>query len=188
MNVTATDRPDFSQLQSGGLARSFESCSFMDSLNVSNWDMSNVDSLRGMFNGCKALQILDVSNWDVSNITDMTNAFLNTNNINLDVTNWTTTSLSTCSRILQLSTLFDRDLSGWDISNVTDFTFFMLTTNGLSTVNYDATLISWASQAPNNNLSIDFGGSQYTLGGAGETARNTLTTTYNWTIADGGGI
>ena len=39
-----------------------------------------------------------------------------------------------------------------------------------------------------NGLTPNFGGSQYTLGGAAESARNTLINTYGWTITDGGGI
>ena len=58
----------------------------------------------------------------------------------------------------------------------------------MSTANYDATLISWAAQTLQNNVTFDFGSAQYTLGGAAEAARNTLINTYGWTITDGGGI
>jgi len=37
-------------------------------------------------------------------------------------------------------------------------------------------------------ISINFGGSQYTTGGAGETARTSLISTFGWTISDGGGV
>jgi len=63
----------------------------------------------------------------------------------------------------------------------------------LSTPNYDQTLINFATITPPEtaipmNISIHFGTSKYTIGGAGEAARNTLITNYNWTILDGGGI
>ena len=58
----------------------------------------------------------------------------------------------------------------------------------LSTANYDAMLVSMASQAVLSSITPHFGNSKYTIGGAGETARNFLTSTKLWTITDGGGI
>ena len=80
------------------------------------------------------------------------------------------------------------NLSSWDISNITNMNDFMPSTTGMSTTNYNETLISWVAQTPQSNINVNFGGSQYTLGGAAEAARNTLINTYGWTITDGGSI
>jgi hypothetical protein len=70
---------------------------------------------------------------------------------------------------------------------VTNFLNFMVGVT-LSTTNYDALLIGWAAQNVLSNRTVNFGNSQYTAGGAAEAARNTLTTTYGWTISDGGSV
>jgi len=91
------------------------------------------------------------------------------------------------------ATSFDQTLN-WDIINVTNMVNMF---NGvtLSTTNYDAILIYWqnvlnttfpggAGYTP--TISISFGGSQYTGGGAAATARASLINNFNWTITDGG--
>jgi len=74
---------------------------------------------------------------------------------------------------------------------------FLQTATGLSTSNYDATLIGWEAtlQAayPSgvgypHSITITFGGSQYTGGGAADAARASLISTFGWTITDGGSV
>ena len=56
--------------------------------------------------------------------------------------------------------------------------------NGISTSNYDSTLIGWAPQNVQNGVSIHFGNSRYSAGSAAS-ARATLVSK-GWTITDGG--
>jgi len=53
----------------------------------------------------------------------------------------------------------------------------------LSTANYDALLIGWATQPLANNVFFTGGNSKYCAGAA---ARQSITNTYGWTITDGG--
>jgi hypothetical protein len=53
----------------------------------------------------------------------------------------------------------------------------------LSTANYDALLIGWASQPLSINVFFNGGNSKYCAGAA---ARQSITNTYGWTITDGG--
>jgi len=68
----------------------------------------------------------------------------------------------------------------------------MQNATGLSSTNYDALLVAWSNAADASTifspLSPNMGGSQYTLGGAAETARDNLINNYSWNITDGGGI
>jgi len=89
---------------------------------------------------------------------------------------------------------FNQDISDWDITSVTNFRFFA-TTVTFSTSNYDAILEDWEDtlQAafPNGtgyspSITIDFGTSEYTGGGAAAAARASLVSNFGWTIADGG--
>ena len=47
--------------------RMFYECSSLRSLDLSNWDVSNVEDFRCMFKNCENLKSLDLSNWDMSN-------------------------------------------------------------------------------------------------------------------------
>ena len=115
---------------------------------------------------------------------------------NQPIGSWDTSSVINMKYMFYGATSFDQDISQWDITNVTDFNQFMgLIT--LSTINYDALLIGWQQTLENAfpsgagytpTISISFGNSQFTIGGAGETAKNLLTTNFGWTIVDGGGI
>ena len=185
-NVTATDIPNLLTIGLSVVAM-FQSCTKMISLNVSNWDTSNINNFQVMFQSCGNLTTLNVANWDTRKVTSFFGMFNLCSSLNPDVTNWDTSLATNMFRMFRV-TLLDRNLSGFNINNVTNFTEFMTASQGLSNSNYDATLISWAAQSPQLGISINFGGSKYTLGGAAETARNKLINTYGWTIVDGGGI
>ena len=79
------------------------------------------------------------------------------------------------------ATSFDQDISGWDISNVSDFRWFL---TSLSTVNYDALLIGWASQPVQSGVEFSGGNSKYSPTAAA--ARESLIDDHGWTINDGG--
>ena len=53
----------------------FSGCAYLTSVDVSNWDTSNVTNMSKIFNGCTHLTSVDVSNWDTSNVTNMTYMF-----------------------------------------------------------------------------------------------------------------
>lgn len=44
-------------------------------IDTSNWDTSNVTTMRVMFQGCPSLTYIDTSNWDISKVTDMSYMF-----------------------------------------------------------------------------------------------------------------
>jgi hypothetical protein len=138
-------------------------------LNITNWDMSSASNIgalfwQGLFNSTKT-DIGNPNNWNTSNLSNIGNMFYQSN--------------------IEMSAF---NLSSWDISNITIMNDFMKFATGMSTTNYNETLISWAAQTPQSNINVNFGNSQYTLGGAAEAARNTLINTYGWTITDGGGV
>jgi surface protein len=172
------------------LYQSFAFCSNIQSLDVSSWDVSNVTEMESLFRGITALNTLDVSSWDTSNVGISPSAaryvFQDSPNINPDISNWVLGG-NNLDKMLEDADSFDRSLANWDISSTPNLRNFMQNATGMSISNYNATLISWASQNP-TPTSCNFGGSQYTIGGAGETARNTLINTFGWTIVDGGGI
>jgi hypothetical protein len=60
----------------------------------------------------------------------------------------------------------------------------MQNATGLSTSNYDATLIAWQAGGHDNDISINFGGSQFTE--SAYASRFSLIEDDGWTIVDGG--
>lgn len=164
---------------------------------------SSITSLLGLVYDATSFN-QDVSGWDVSSITNFSRLFRNCNaaGFNPNVAGWNTSSLVIVSDgqggTFQNVDGFDRDLSGWDITNMTTAnSFFMKDATGLSTANYDATLIGWEAQLQaafpggvgyTPVITINFGGSTYTLGGSAATARASLISNFGWTITDGGGV
>ncbi len=83
------------------------------------------------------------------------------------------------------ATNFNRPIGNWDVSSVFSLGL-MFNGAGLSTNNYDATLIGW-SQLSGLRSRVQFDGGNSTYSSAAVGARNTLTTApISWNITDGG--
>jgi surface protein len=99
----------------------FAICSSLQSLDVSNWDISKVTHADSLFAYCASLQSLDVSNWDTSELTNIRYMFSYCSQLqSLDVSNWDTSNVTgmnnTFDNCLLLQTL---DVSSWNASNIT---------------------------------------------------------------------
>ena len=106
----------------------FYYCPSLSSLDVSDWNTSNVVDMSSMFEGCFSLTTLDVSNWDTSNVTTMAQMFSECSSLtSLDVSNWNTSSVTNMAHMFDTwsnwardgSSLTSLDVSNWDTSNVT---------------------------------------------------------------------
>ena len=80
----------------------------------------------------------------------------------------------------------DPDMSGWDFSSVTTLFNIFEGNTTLSTVNYDNLLIR-LDQTATKAFFLHAGDATYTIGGAGDTARQSLIAKV-WSFTDGGGI
>jgi len=173
---------------------------------LSSWDVSGVTGWHETFKGTNTFNAdmtgwvvqgnmtdsnLFISNstitgigldtWDVSNLTHFKAS--NCSNLNPDVTGWATPALLAVR--WQSCGSFDRSMANWDVNQVTDFTNFLLSA-GISTANYDATLIAWDAQGTMAfSGTVNFGSSQYTSGGAADAARTSLISKWGG-ITDGG--
>ena len=66
----------------GGLWQTFASCSSLETLNITGWKITNkVTNLYGTFDKCSKLKKLDLSNWDTSGVTTLNYAFRRMTNI-----------------------------------------------------------------------------------------------------------
>jgi len=158
----------------------FKSCSSFDQ--TLNWDTSSVTTMAAMFQSCPSFNQL--LSWDTSNVTAMNHMFFNATTFNQPLT-WNVSSVTNMTSMLRSCTAFDQDISAFDINQVSSFNNFMLAST-LSTANYDSLLIAWDAQgAMAFSGTVNFGGSQYTSGGAAETARTSLIAKWGG-IVDGG--
>ena len=98
-----------------------------------------------------------------------------------------TISITSMSNMFKNATSANPDVSSWNVSNVTNMSG-MFVGSALSTANYDALLIAWATQPLQNNVPFSAGSTKYTPGGAAEAARTTLIQTFGWVITDGGAV
>jgi len=155
LTLTATDNPT---ITTADMLQTFRGCTVFNG-DISGWDISNVTSLSQLVTGCPVFN-QDISGWNMSGVTNISYMIFNSDG-------------------------FDQSLASWDVTGITNAAAFMQNSTGLSTANYDATLIAWASQSVNSGVSIHFGSATYTAGGTAATARATLVTA-GWTIIDGG--
>jgi surface protein len=190
-----TDITSWGNIAWSSFEQSFFNCSNM---NVTAINVPNLDSVTTLNNIFRSTALLNVnfSNWNVSNITNMRFAFDATSSFNSNISNWDVSNVSNMDAMLRNTSSFDQNLSSWNIINVTGFTSF-LDGATLSTANYDALLIGWEAtlQAtyPNGSgytptISFNGGNSQFTSGGAAQTARTSLINNFSWTITDGGAV
>jgi surface protein len=160
---------------------------------IGSWNTSNVTRMDNMFYGLNQAHPFNqnIGSWDVSSVTTLYRMFRNATSFNNSgsdsIRNWNTSNVTDIREMLYGANAFDQPLDGWDVSSITTATNFMFTATGLSTTNYDLTLIGWGAQSGsvNSGVNIHFGGSTYTSGSLADSRRQDLINA-GWTITDGG--
>lgn len=182
---------------------------------VNNWDISNVTSLFRMFQFCASFNQdisswavasgpvinmgglfagalsfnQNISGWDVSNVQSFNGIFSGATSFNQNISGWDVSTATTMFQMFTNALSFNQDISGWDVSNVGNFTSFMAAKDS---TNYSSSYLNniyntWSALPTlQSNVTASFGNINYTAAGAA--GRNTLVTTYNWLITDGGQI
>ena len=88
-------------------------------IDISDWDVSNVKSMRHMFYECDKLESIgDISKWDVSNVTDMNRTFCHCKYLNPDISNWDVSNVTNMSFMFCWCESFNQDISKWNVSKV----------------------------------------------------------------------
>ena len=114
MQHDASDAPDLSA-QPAVLNMFYKTKTF-DS-NLSNWDVSEMISLRYMFNKAYSFNGV-ISDWNVSKVTDMTYMFSDASNFNGDLSDWDVSKVTYMTHMFTDATSFNGDISDWDVSSV----------------------------------------------------------------------
>lgn len=148
---------------------------------LNNWNVGNVTNMDSMFWGARNFN-QSLNNWNVSNVTNMEEMFWGAKKFNEPIGDWDVSKITNMNSMFRNASVFDKPLNTWDVGNVTSMNF-MFTGTGLSTKNYDDTLIVWSGLALESSVTFHGGSSTYCNS---ETARNILINTYGWTIFDAG--
>ena len=177
VNLTTVDptSPDLSQAVT--LNSMFRACSSLNA-DLNSWDTGDIQFMDRMFHDATAFNG-NVEDWDTGSVTSMSNMFSRTGAFNRDISNWNTEMVTNFNSMFENAIAFDQNLGDWDLSAATDMEF-MLFVAGLSTFNYDATLIGWDNAAYTNKNLGDASGLTYCLG---EQARTNLLGK-GWTITN----
>tara|TARA_R110002051_G_scaffold137916_4_gene210583 strand:- start:7391 stop:10438 length:3048 start_codon:yes stop_codon:yes gene_type:complete len=157
----------------------FSSCTLFNQ-DISSWDITSAENVSEMFSRATNFN-QDISVWDMSNVKYFSGMFQGATNFNQNIKSWDVSSGINFSRMFYEAEQFNFNLDKWDISNAEDLSI-MFYDSGLSTNNYDATLIGWSELSSlQNDVLFDAGNSQYCEGSA---ARQFIINNYNWTIND----
>jgi hypothetical protein len=136
---------------------------------IGGWNVSNGTDFERMFNRATNFN-QDIGSWNVSSGTDFERMFQYATNFNQDIGGWDVSSGTLFKRMFNNATSFNQDLGGWDVGNMT-LGDNMFDFSGLSTANWDATLIGWYRQSfTNANVTVGAADLSYCNAGAARTA------------------
>ena len=117
-------------------------------INISDWDVSNVKSMRRMFYVCEELESVgDISNLNVSKVTDMSFMFGDCESFNQDLSSWNVSSVTNMYGMFFNCASFNQDISSWDVSNVGYMTAMF---RGCKSFNQD--ISNWDVSKVKNNM------------------------------------
>ena len=88
-------------------------------IDISDWDVSNVKSMRQMFQWCEELRSVgDISKWDVSKVIYMNGMFSNCYYFNQNISDWDVSSVTEMQYMFYNCKKFNQDLSKWNVLGV----------------------------------------------------------------------
>ena len=95
-------------------------------IDISDWDVSNIKSMKCMFYMCKELKSVgDLSNWDVSSVMSMLGMFSYCSKLKSvgDLSNWDVSKVTDMNCMFCGCESFNQNISSWNVSNVTNMHF-----------------------------------------------------------------
>ena len=147
-SLTTLDVSNWDTSQVTNMSFVFWNLPSLTNLDISNWDTT---SMAGMFVGASSLTYLDVSNWDTSSVVSMQGMFSGANSLtSLDVSNWDTSQATSMNGMFaNTSSLTYLEISNWDTSQVTDIMSMFLGASSLTSLdvsNWDTNQVTGMSR------------------------------------------
>ncbi|ECZ8707545.1 BspA family leucine-rich repeat surface protein [Listeria monocytogenes] len=133
---------------SGSLYRLFYNCIELTSLDLSNFDTSQVTNMNNMFSGTSSLTSLDLSNFDTSQVMAMGSMFYGTSSLtSLDLSNLDTSQVENMAYMFSgASSLTSLDLSNFDISKARNMEYMFSEVSSLTNLdlsNFDTNQVRY---------------------------------------------
>lgn len=135
-SLESIDVSDWDVSETDNLSEVFSGCSSLNALDVSNWRVSNVRYFRNLFSGCSSLTELNVSSWNTSGAEDMSSMFAGCSSLTtLDVSNFVTGGVKSFNNMFWgCSGLLSLNVSSFITSNATDFDSMFSGCSSLSSI------------------------------------------------------
>lgn len=159
---------------------------------IGSWNVSSLEQTGMMFYNADSFN-QPLNSWDTGSMLNMDSMFRGASSFNQPIGNWDISNVTNISGMFRDAAAFNQDIGSWNpISLQSASTFFFA--SPFSTSNYDALLIGWEAALQTAYPSgsgytltpfADFGTVLHTTGGSAEAAKNSLISTFNWTITDG---
>ena len=164
----------------------FYGCTEMDVTATDVPDLSLTNSIAGLFRNCSKLEgNASFALWDTAHIQFFgtgNNGFIrNCPLFNAPISGWNTSSATAYNEFAFGAASLDQNFGNYNMENATLISN-MFRDSGLSVENYSNTLIGWASQNLQPNLTLRSRGLRYNL--AGQDARQYIINNFNWTILE----
>ena len=124
-DLKSLDLSNFDTSNVTNMGGMFYQCSSLLSLDLSNLDTPNLKDMSGMFNACSGLTTLDLSSFNTSNVTNMGSLFNNCRKLTtVDLSSFNTSNVTSMSYMFYYCNLLTSlDLSNFDTSNVTNMNY-----------------------------------------------------------------
>ncbi len=126
---------------------------------IGSWKVDSVLRFNAMFKDAVAFN-QDLGNWNVSMAVSMHGLFEGASSFNQDIGNWDISSVKGSVGMFNKAAAFDQYLGKWDINSITHCSK-MFDSSGMSTKNYDSTIIEWQKNTHPSNLSIGVAALKY---------------------------
>jgi len=163
---------------------------------LSNWNVGNVNRMNEMFADATSFNS-DISDWDVRNVTEMNRMFNGATAFNINLNDWDVSEVRNMGGMFWDATSFNQNLENWDISSVVPFEVessgpdgldSLFTNSGMSTFNYDSTLIGWSTLSAGETQipqALNLGAQNLTYCSSFN-ERSQLVEDFEWTFYDNG--
>lgn len=166
----------------------FHTCTNLNLENVQGVPIIEGNNLTSFFQGCTSLRgVSGIDRWNFLPNTILFSMFYGNSLLNSPlIGQMKMQNVVNITGMLAGTTLFNQDISNWDVRNISSANNFM---QNKTSANYNASYLDaiynkWSQLPLKSGVTIGFGSIKYTS--AGQAGRDILTTTYGWTITDGG--
>ena len=131
----------------------FTGCTSITSLDVSNFNTSNVTNMSCMFVSCTVLKSLDLSSFNTSNVVNMSSMFSSCDNLaSLDISSFYTSKVTNISSMFNgCNDLTELDISNFDMSSVNNIYYMFGNCRNLVDLKFGTNLGKGYTKKSNNS-------------------------------------